>query len=102
MRKHLLLLLAAGSPFTACAPETDLTQIPGATDDGGAVPGGPAGATLVDPVAGATDVPLNLAAVIVRFPAAVTWGTEGLRVCDGSAAGPIPAMAPIDEPCDGG
>jgi hypothetical protein len=29
----------------------------------------PAGATLVDPVAGAIDVPLNLAAVVVRFPA---------------------------------
>jgi hypothetical protein len=102
MRRHLLLLLAAGSPLCACAPETDLTRIPGASGDAADVPGGPAGATLVDPVAGATDVPLNLAAVVVRFPAAVSWGAEGLRVCDGATSGPIPAMAPVDEPCDGG
>jgi hypothetical protein len=94
------LLLAMGASLGACTPETDLTSIPGA-DDGPGPTGGPAGATLVDPVAGATDVPLNLAAVVVRFPTAVSWGTGGLRVCDGDS-GPIPAMAPAAEPCDGG
>jgi hypothetical protein len=102
MSRRLVLLLAAMSSLSACAPETDLTRIPGATTGGGAVPVGPAGATLVDPVAGATDVPLNLAAIVVRFPAAVSWGAEGLRVCDGGDGGPIPAMPPADEPCDSG
>src|SRR4051794_20513398 len=84
----------------ACAPETDLTHIaPGG--DGPPGGGGPAGATLVDPVAGAIDVPLNLAAVVVRFPTSVSWGTEGLRICDGGG-GPIAAMPPADEPCEGG
>jgi hypothetical protein len=93
------LLLTAVGALCGCAPETDLTSIApaGASPSGG----GPAGATLVDPVAGAIDVPLNLAAVVVKFPAAVTWGSEGLRVCDG-ASGPIAAMPPADEPCDAG
>ena len=100
MSKQALLLSAMATCFCACAPQTDLTTgTP--TGDTPAAPSGPAGATLVDPVAGATDVPLNLAAVVVRFPAAVSWGTEGLRVCDGDA-GPVAAMPPADEPCDGG
>jgi hypothetical protein len=104
MRRHTLLILAAlllvPAALCGCAPETDLTNIP---TDGDGAPGGlgSAGAVLVDPVAGAIDVPLNLAAVVVRFPASVTWGAEGLRICDGEA-GPIAAMPPADEPCDGG
>ncbi|HEY6477259.1 MAG TPA: lamin tail domain-containing protein, partial [Polyangia bacterium] len=61
-------------------------------------PTGPAGATLVDPAAGASAVPLNLAGVTVRFPAAVSWGTGGLVVCDGQPA-PVPASPPADIPC---
>ena len=102
MSKPLVLSIAVAvaASAAACAPETDLTGMGGGAE--GEPPGaGPAGATLVDPVAGAIDVPLNLAAVIVKFPAAVTWGTEGLRVCD-SGAGAIAAMPPVDEPCDGG
>jgi hypothetical protein len=96
----LALLSLVLAPLCGCAPETDLTSIapPGDGAPGG---GGPAGAVLVDPVAGAIDVPLNLAAVVVRFPASVTWGVEGLRICDG-AGGPIAAMPPLDEPCEGG
>ena len=103
--RHGLLLAQVGAAgalgvLGACAPETDLTNIaPGG--DGPAAIGGPAGATLVDPVAGAIDVPLNLAAVVVRFPASVNWGDEGLRICDGGG-GPIAAMPPADEPCVGG
>ena len=100
MSKQLMLLGAIGAALGACVPETDLTNI-SAGGDGAPGAGGPAGATLVDPVAGASDVPLNLAAVVVRFPASVNWGQEGLRICDG-AAGPIAAMPPVDEPCDGG
>jgi len=100
MSKQLVLLGTIGAALGACVPETDLTNI-SAGGDGTQGGGGPAGATLVDPVAGAIDVPLNLAAVVVRFPASVNWGEEGLRICDG-AAGPIAAMPPVDEPCDGG
>ena len=100
MAKPMRLLLTAVGALCGCAPETDLTSI-APTGAGPAGGGGPAGATLVDPVAGAIDVPLNLAAVVVKFPAAVTWGSEGLRVCDG-ASGPIAAMPPADEPCDAG
>ncbi|HXU01371.1 MAG TPA: lamin tail domain-containing protein [Polyangia bacterium] len=92
--------MLASAPVFACVPETDLTNIP----TGGDGPGGgasAAGATLVDPVAGAIDVPLNLAAVVVKFSASVTWGVEGLRVCDGDG-GPIAAMPPAEEPCDSG
>jgi hypothetical protein len=84
------LLLGAAT----CAPETDLTTL---------VPGGagpPAGAppgTLVDPIAGASDVPPNLAAVTVRFSAAVTLPVEALAVC-GIPTGPVsPATL-----CEGG
>jgi len=103
MSKQLLLLgaqVAIAASLGACVPETDLTNI-AAGGDGTPGAGSPAGATLVDPVAGAIDVPLNLAAVVVRFPASVSWGQEGLRICDG-ATGPIAAMPPLDEPCDGG
>jgi hypothetical protein len=101
MSKPLRLLLTLVGPLCACAPpETDLTHL-GPSGGAPASSAGPAGATLVDPVAGAIDVPLNLAAVVVKFPAAVTWGAEGLRVCDGDG-GPIAAMPPADEPCDSG
>jgi hypothetical protein len=81
----------------ACAPQTDLTNVPapGTTPP---TPTGPAGATLVDPAAGASAVPLNLAGVTVRFPAAITWGTGGLVVCDGQPA-PVPASPPADVAC---
>jgi hypothetical protein len=100
MARQLRFLAALGSTLCACVPETDLTNVPNG-GDGPAGTGSPAGATLVDPVAGAIDVPLNLAAVVVRFPASVNWGAEGLRICDGDG-GPIAAMSPADEPCDGG
>jgi len=81
----------------ACTPQTDLTSV-AATGATPPTPTGPAGATLVDPAAGATGVPLNLAGVVVRFPAAVSWGTGGLVVCSGQGA-PVPASAPADTPC---
>jgi hypothetical protein len=85
----------------ACTPQTDLTNV-AATGATPPTPTGPAGATLVDPAAGATGVPVNLAGVVVRFPAAVSWGTGGLVVCNGQGA-PVPASAPSETPCsDGG
>jgi len=101
MARSLRLLLAVSGALGACMPETELTTGSGDGEDAPGATGGPGAATLVDPVAGAIDVPLNLAAIVVRFPASVNWGAEGLRVCDG-ATGPIAAMAPADEPCDGG
>ena len=108
MRAHLVLLFGPAvasvvAPFLACTPQTDLSNVP-ATDATMSPPTGPAGATLVDPAAGATGVPLNLAGVVIRFPAAISWGTGGLIVCEGQAV-PVPISAPADTPCadgDGG
>ena len=92
----VVLGLAAG----ACAPSTDLTNVP-ANGDTAPPPNGPAGATLIDPAAGAAEVPLNLAGVVVRFPAPVTWGTAGLVICDG-AAPPVAVSPPTETPCAAG
>jgi hypothetical protein len=90
-----ILLLA-----TACAPSTDLTNVP-APGTTAPTATGPAGATLVDPAAGASAVPLNLAGVTVRFPSPIVWGPGGLVICDGQPA-PVPASAPADVPCAAG
>ena len=105
MRAHLVLLLGAAvapaiAPVLACVPQTDLSNVP-ATGATTPPPTGPAGATLVDPAAGATEVPLNLAGVVVRFPAAIAWGTAGLVVCDGQAV-PVPVSTPTETPCADG
>jgi len=84
------LLLVAG-----CAPATDLTHV----TPGGAQPDpapGPGGAVLVDPAAGAAQVPLNLTGVVVRFPGDIDWGPSGLTLCDGGPAVPTSAPAPAD------
>jgi hypothetical protein len=102
MRAHLFLLF--GAPVVAlaaaCAPQTDLSDVP-ATGAVAPPPTGPAGATLIDPAAGSAAVPLNLAGVLVRFPAAISWGTGSLVVCDGEAA-PVPASPPAEAPCADG
>jgi hypothetical protein len=100
MRANIIAVLpAAAALVAACAPATDLTNVPA---DGTPVPTptGPAGATLVDPAAGTTAVPLNLASVVVRFPGAISWGTGGLVVCDGAA--PVPAAPPAATACAAG
>jgi hypothetical protein len=76
------VLLAAVLLSTSCAPETDLSTF----GPGGATPALVTPATLVDPVAGATEVPPNLAAVTVRFPGAVTLPAAAIVVCGVSAA----------------
>jgi hypothetical protein len=77
----------------ACAPETDLGGLAGAS--AGPAAGAPPG-TLVDPIAGATDVPLNLAGVMVRFAAPVTLPGAPFSVCGAAASSSGPM------PCDGG
>ena len=52
---------------------------------------------LLDPAAGATDVPVNLAAVMVRFAAPVVWGPQGLRDLRRGVPAPPQPIA-----CDGG
>lgn len=100
MRAHLVLLIGAVvAPALACAPETDLSNV--SATGAPPPPTGPAGAMLVDPPAGATGVPLNLAGVVVRFPAAIAWGAGGLVVCDGQAVA-VPVSAPGDTPCAAG
>ena len=65
----------------ACAlPATDLS---GASGDPASMPppgSAAAVASLMDPMAGAVDVPSNLAAVIVRFTGPIAWGSAGIQV----------------------
>lgn len=85
--------LAAG---TGCAPNTDLvreTTGPDGTPGGvGAAP-----AVLVDPSAGATGVPLNLASVFVRFPVDVAPPEGPLDLM--GAAGRATTAAPMVDDC---
>jgi hypothetical protein len=79
---------------SACAPETNLTG----GGPGGAPPGASATAgTLIDPLAGASEVPLNLAGVTVRFAAPVMLPAAALDVC-GQAATAVSDAAT----CEGG
>ena len=98
-RNGLLGVFASG--VAACAPATNLSPPMPGDQQGATAPVGPGGARLVDPAPGAADVPLNLAGVVVRFPAPISWGAAGLVVCDG--AQPVPSSAPAEVPCaDGG
>jgi len=64
---------------SVCAPETDLAG-PGPGVEGDGTHGVVAGA-LVDPLAGAADVPVNLSSVTVRFAAPVKLPAAALAVC---------------------
>ena len=52
------------------------------------------------PPRGPTDVPVNLAAVVLRFPAPVLWGAD--RRCGSAMAQPRAVRRPAEERCDGG
>jgi len=85
------LLIAVGVWFlllAGCAPRTDLY---GQTAMGGVDPaGGSAAGSLVDPPAGTTDVPSNLAAIVARLPAAIASAMFRLRPSgDGSGASAV-------------
>jgi len=85
-----LVLLGAA----ACTPETNLTG----SGSPGSAPGAETSAgTLIDPLAGASEVPVNLAAVTVRFGARVTLPAAALGVC-GQAATAVSDAAV----CEGG
>jgi hypothetical protein len=88
-------LTVALSGLVACTPETDLTS--------GAAGGGPGASTtagtLVDPVAGASQVPVNLTGVTVRFSAAVTLPAQALQVCGAAATGVSTPAACDDGVC---
>jgi hypothetical protein len=77
----------------ACAPETDLAGPgPGGEGTGSAVAG-----ALVDPLAGAADVPVNLSGVTVRFAGPVTLPASALGVC-----GQPPSAVGDAASCEGG
>ena len=90
----------------ACAlPATDLSN--GSGGPASMPPPGSAAAvaSLMDPMAGAVDVPSNLAAVIVRFTGPIAWGSAGINVCDGqngSGAGSVASSPPSEVPCADG
>jgi hypothetical protein len=88
-----ILLSALFLCAVGCAPKTDLFgQAPGGA---GEPAGGSAAGSLVDPRAGTTDVPSNLAAIVARLPSPimVAAGLFRLRPSDGAAGG---AAAEID------
>jgi len=87
----VLLALAAWFLLTmGCAPRTDLF---GEAATGGDDPaGGTAAGALVDPPAGTTDVPSNLAAIVARLPAPIRLGGPTFRLRpsdDGSGAADV-------------
>jgi hypothetical protein len=93
MRTAHPLFAALVLGVSACAPETDLSGAgPGSSELGGATAG-----MLVDPLAGAADVPVNLMAVTLRFGAPVTLPAAAIAVC-----GQAPATVSDDAPCEGG
>ena len=91
----LVIVSLLGPPGAGgCVPRTDLgAEADGGTGAGAASgAGGPSGAgvaaaSLVDPTAGATGVPVNLAAIWVKFPGAVSVPEGAVSV----AASGIPA-----------
>jgi hypothetical protein len=89
-----LAILTAWGGLVGCAPKTELAA--GGPDAPGGS-GSAAAGTLIDPIAGASQVPLNLAAVTVRFSGPVTVPEGALRVCGGVPVGPLAPAA-----CDAG
>ncbi|HET6150370.1 MAG TPA: lamin tail domain-containing protein [Polyangia bacterium] len=95
----VFLLLVAVLFFIAvsCAPRTDLygESNPRATDPSG----GSAAGALVDPSAGAIDLPRNLAAIVVRLAVAVQIDTAvfRLRPAQGGAAAALGSPSAV--PC---
>jgi hypothetical protein len=88
------VLAAAWLPGAGCTPETDLARgAPGGEGPGG----GTAAGTLIDPLAGAADVPVNLTGVTVRFAAPVMLPASALAVC-----GQPPTAVADAAACDGG
>ncbi len=86
---------------SACAPDTDLVGEGGGGTD--STPGSTTvgAAALVDPAPGTTDVPLNLAAVLVRFPTAVTVFDGALSITAAGQRAGAGLVAAMDCPQPG-
>lgn len=98
----LLSFPVAACLVAACAPDTQLLG------EGGPADGAPGAtsraAVLVDPTPGAATVPLNLAAVLVRFPGVVSLASGvlppgAMSVSSGGRA--VDAGAPVSVECPG-
>lgn len=81
----------------ACAPDTNLI------DEGGSLGGesigpGAGGASLVDPAAGTAGVPVNLAAVLVRFPRPVNAPAGVFTVASAGQPSTVARQVPVDCP----
>jgi hypothetical protein len=88
----VFLLVVAVLFFVAvsCAPRTDLYAE--ATTRGTDPAGGSAAGALVDPPAGATGLPRNLAAVTVRLPAAIQVDAAVFRLAPAGGGGAAVAL----------
>ncbi|MES1164525.1 MAG: lamin tail domain-containing protein [Verrucomicrobiota bacterium] len=80
--------------MTACAPDTELVGEGGPPD--GSRAAGAAGAVLVDPAPGTTGVPLNLAAVLVRFPTTVAVPAGALTLTSAVQTALVGVPDPVD------
>ena len=78
--RHLLAIAAGLVLAVGCAPETDLYGQAAMSGSGADPAGGSAAGALVDPPAGTTDVPSNLAAVVARLPAAIVLPSAMFRL----------------------
>lgn len=99
-RFHLLRSCVFAWTFAgaiACAPDTNLIG-EGTGGVGGPDGSGPGAASLIDPAAGAAGVPLNLAAVLVRFPTPVAVPAGALTVAAAGQPTTVAAPEPIECP----
>jgi hypothetical protein len=92
--------LGACALSASCTPDTNLIDEGTGGAGGPTVPGAGA-ASLVDPAAGTAGVPLNLAAVLVRFPRPVLVPDGALAIAASgqrtTASAPVPADCPDGE-----
>ena len=97
--RHLVALTSIELAL-ACGPKTDLLAEHDESASGHADPGSaaPSVAALAQPGSGADDVPVNLAAVTVRFPVATTIPPGALSISGGGGTVAVGPPAAVDCP----
>ncbi|HEY2901116.1 MAG TPA: lamin tail domain-containing protein [Polyangia bacterium] len=99
-RRSPTIIVIAFVAVAGCAPDTDLTD-ERTRDSAAGTAVGSSGVGLVDPASGATDVPPNLASLVVRFAAPLMVPDGALTVCAGAGGDVRSQGAAQPMPCDG-
>lgn len=108
VRTSLGLALGVAWSTAACNPETDLQKdrAPAAGTEGGdgrlsGAPNGALGGQLVDPAIGTSEVPTNLATVVLAFPEAVALAGDapGAWLQAAGAGAPLAMTLGLQMPC---